>query len=138
MLNITLNAQEQNIESGKVEVNKNEVGHEMQSRVKTNVLTDADKCCSCGKWQDTNTHACMPWLIFRNGNNQHFQQSFNIMCMAIISLKDCSKSMIVISFQLYKIKFSMVVQLIHQVYGRNNLDVQRRNGLGNEINHMIL
>ena len=38
-LNITTNAQGQKIESGKVEVNKSEVGHEMQSRAKTNVLT---------------------------------------------------------------------------------------------------
>ena len=52
MLSITTNAQGQNLESGKVEVNKSEVGHEMQSRARTDVLTVADKCCSCGKWQE--------------------------------------------------------------------------------------
>ena len=31
MLNITMNAQGQNVESGKVEFNKSEVGHEIQS-----------------------------------------------------------------------------------------------------------
>ena len=51
-LNITTYAQGQKIESGKVEVNKSEVGNEMQSRAKTNVLTGADKCCCCGKWQE--------------------------------------------------------------------------------------
>ena len=48
-LNITMNAQGQNVEAGKIKVNKSEVGHEMQSRAKTIVLTVADKCCSCGK-----------------------------------------------------------------------------------------
>ena len=47
-----MNAQGQNIESGKIEVNKSEVGHEIQSRAKTNVLTVGDKCCSCSKWQE--------------------------------------------------------------------------------------
>ena len=76
MLNITMNAQGQNMESGKVEVNKSEVGHEMQSREKTNVLTVADKCCSCGDGRSTSTHACMPQLIFGKGNNWHFQLLF--------------------------------------------------------------
>ena len=48
-LNITMNAQGQNVEAGKIKVNKSEVGHEMQSRTKTIVLTVADKCCSCSK-----------------------------------------------------------------------------------------
>ena len=52
MLNITTNGQGQNIESGKMEVNESEVGNEMQSRAMTNVLTIADKYCSCGKWQE--------------------------------------------------------------------------------------
>ena len=65
MLNITMNAQGQNIESGKVEVNKSEVGNEMQSRAKTNILTVADKCCSFGKWQEYKfpcMHACNGYL----------------------------------------------------------------------------
>ena len=45
-LNITMNVQGQNMEYGKVELNKSEVGNEMQSRAKTSVLTIADKCCS--------------------------------------------------------------------------------------------
>ena len=69
MLNITMNAQVQTMEIGKVEVNKSEVGHEMQSRAKTNVLTVADECCYCGKWQEYK-YPCMH--IFRNGNNWHF------------------------------------------------------------------
>ena len=50
-LNITMNAQGQNIESGKVEMNKSKVPNEMQSRAKTNILTIADKCCSFGKYK---------------------------------------------------------------------------------------
>ena len=52
MLNITMYAHGHNLESGKIEVTKSEVGNEMQSRAQSNVLTVADKCCSCGKWQE--------------------------------------------------------------------------------------
>ena len=51
----------QNMESGKVEVNKSEAGNEMQSRAKTNTLTITDKCWSCGKCQEYKypcMHAC--------------------------------------------------------------------------------
>ena len=51
-LNITVNAQGQIIESGKVELNKSEVGHEMQSRAKT-------KAVLVVSGRSTNTHACM-------------------------------------------------------------------------------
>ena len=40
---------DQILDSGRIEVNQSEVGHEMQSRAKISVLTVADKCCSCGK-----------------------------------------------------------------------------------------
>ena len=76
-------------------------------------------------------HAC-------HGLSSEMGTICNIMCMTIISLKDCNKSMITVSSWLYKIKFGMMVQLIHQVYGRNKLDIQRRNGLGNEVNSLIL
>ena len=67
-LNITMNAQGQNTESGKVEVNKSEVGNEMQSRAKTNVLTIADKCCSCGKLTENNAQHTFkaPCCYFEN------------------------------------------------------------------------
>ena len=108
MMNITTKAQGQNIESGKMEVNKSEVGNEMQSRAKTNVLTIADKCCSCGKWQEYK-YPCMhamayPWkweqLAFPTILQYHVH--------TIISLKDCNKSMITISSQLYKINLVLL------------------------------
>ena len=63
MWNITMNAQGQNVESGRVVVNKSEVGHEMQSRAKTNLLTVAEKSCSCGKWQEYK-YPCMHAMAY--------------------------------------------------------------------------
>ena len=91
MLNITMIAQGQNPESGKVEVNKSEVDNEMQSRAKTNILTIADKCCSCGKWEEYK-YPCMHAMayLWKMGTIWHFQQFCNIMCMTITGSKDCN------------------------------------------------
>ena len=59
----TIYAHGQNIESGKIEVTKSEVGIEIQSRAKTNVLTVAEKCCSCGKWQEYK-YPCMHTMAY--------------------------------------------------------------------------
>ena len=115
-----------------------EVGHEMQSRAKTNVLTIADKCCSCGKWQEYK-YPCMhamaylwKWeqLVFPTILQYHGHDYYQS--------KRLQHPMITVSSWLYKIKFSMMEKLIHQVYGRNNPDVQRRNCSGNGVNSLIL
>ena len=58
------------------------------------------------------------------------------LCMPIIGLKDCNKSMITISSQLYKIKFGMMEKLIHQVYWKKQAGCPKKKQLKKQSNFL--
>ena len=76
MLNVNLNknANRNTTETETVQMENNEVGKQLESKAKTNVLTVHEQCCSCGKCQEYKYPCAHAMGCLRNGGICHSEE----------------------------------------------------------------